>query len=133
GWGLFTIISMPRPRSWQRPRGTKRTGGPSLAGAAPALAASGTYLMTVYRPKILACLALLAVIIAFFAGGVLLRPRAASAASKPRQFVFGPMHMRDIQQLLVEYANTTHRTAPTWNVGVFAPDGSLLASRAVDP
>ena len=90
--------------------------------------------MTAYRPRLFASLAVLAVGIAFLAGSLLLRPRPASAASaKLQRSLFGPTFVRDGHQIFVQYANTTTRTTPPWNVGVFLQDGRLLDSGTVNP
>src|SRR2546422_10235967 len=90
--------------------------------------------METYRQRIAASLALLAVVVAFFVGGLLMRPRTAGAASsKGHRFVFGPTFARNPQQLFVQFVNTTQHTTPACSVGVFKQDGGLVAAGTVDP
>jgi hypothetical protein len=89
--------------------------------------------MAVYRPKILASLALLAVVVAFFAGSVLLRPWPAGAsATKSRSFVFGPLIVTSGQATSLYFFNTTHKPTPGGAVGFFNDQGQLLDSAQFD-
>src|SRR5262245_56107970 len=68
--------------------------------------------MGTYRQKIAASLTLLAVVLAFFAGTVLLRPRPASAAgNRQRKFDFGPVYLAQGQPANFLLTNTG--TLPT--------------------
>src|SRR5262249_21050156 len=69
-----------------------------------------------------------AIVLAFFAGSVLLRPRPASAASKLPQFAFPPVFGRKDQAVGFSFFNTNQRRTPTGSVVFLHADGSQIAS-----
>src|SRR5262249_24251511 len=71
----------------------------------------------------------LSVMLAFFAGSVLLHPRPAGASGgNARQFVFGPVDAVLLQHLFLHYFNSGSRPTPVASVQFLHPTGAVLSS-----
>src|SRR5262245_48797951 len=88
--------------------------------------------MTAYQHRILASFGLLAVVLAFFAGSVLLQPHPAGAAGNPRQLAFPPVVVDAGERILFDCFNSSKQPTPPFTVAFLNNTGGELSSKTID-